>query len=156
MAADGGWFRIPQTRVGVVAVAIVLPLAWPAAPAAAQDLGADDGRPRGHVLYAARGCLGCHGASGSGAVGPTLARLSIPFNQFLGQLRNPRGIMPPFHSELVTDEEARAIYDYLRQAPPPPPRLRDELPSGDLDPATCAGCHREYNPQIASRPPPFR
>src|SRR5690606_11779273 len=25
MAADGGWFRIPQTRVGVVAVAIVLP-----------------------------------------------------------------------------------------------------------------------------------
>lgn len=137
------------TRRRAVLVAAALGLL--AAPAAAQDAGDDDGLPPAHVLYASRGCLGCHGASGAGAVGPTLARLSIPFNQFLRQLRNPRGIMPSFHSELVTDEEARAIYDFLRQAPPPPPRLRDELPSGNLDPATCAECHRQYNPQIVQQ-----
>ncbi|MBI4543690.1 MAG: c-type cytochrome [Gemmatimonadetes bacterium] len=102
----------------------------------------------GHVLYAQKGCLGCHGASARGEVGPPLARTRLSFEAFLNQLRRPRGIMPRFAHTLVSDQEARAIYRYLETAPAADPRLRAELPHGKLDPASCAGCHRNYNPVI--------
>jgi hydroxylamine dehydrogenase len=102
----------------------------------------------GNVLYAEKGCLGCHGASGRGAVGPTLAHTALSFEQFLGQLREPRGIMPPFHGELLNEAEARAIYSYLQEAPTPGPRIRQDLPQGEIDRTLCAGCHRQHNPTI--------
>jgi hydroxylamine dehydrogenase len=102
----------------------------------------------GADLYIRKGCLGCHGASGRGGVGPTLAHTSLTVDAFLQQLRSPRGIMPPFHKEIVSDDEARAIHVYLQQVPPPPPRLLADLPKGTLDPATCAPCHRKLHPTI--------
>ncbi len=104
--------------------------------------------PPGSELYIVRGCLGCHGASGRGGVGPPLAQTALPLDAFLTQVRQPRGIMPPFPPSIVSDAEVRAIYDYVHTAPPPAPRLRADLPKGVLDPRTCAECHRTTNPAI--------
>ncbi len=134
-------------------LAVVLSAGLPAAASAQRVVEREEGErgealESGVELYVEKGCLGCHGASGRGEVGPPLARTRLSFEQFLSQLRNPRARMPPFHRELVSDEEALAIYRYLERAPLPPARLRAELPAGELDPAACAGCHRQYNPVI--------
>lgn len=106
---------------------------------------------QGAELYIAKGCLGCHGASGRGGVGPQLANTRLAVDAFLNQLRNPRGIMPPFHGRIVTDAEARSIHAYLQGVAPPPPRLRADLPRGVLDQATCAECHARLHPTIVAQ-----
>jgi len=102
----------------------------------------------GEWLYTARGCLGCHGASGEGGVGPTLARTGLDFDRFLAQVRDPRGIMPEFPDEVVSESELRAIYGYVSGLGSPPPPMRPAGPSGEQDPASCAECHAELNPGI--------
>ena len=129
--------------VFVAIVAVLVALAPSAAAAQPADAGAE--------LYIAKGCLGCHGASGRGGVGPPLARTQLALEAFLHQLRQPRGIMPPFHARAVTDAEARSIHAYLTTVPAPPPRLRADVPRGVLDQATCAECHRRLNPTIVAQ-----
>ena len=102
----------------------------------------------GERLYISRGCLGCHGASARGGVGPALAATPLPLNAFVGQLRHPRDIMPAFPEEIVSDEEAEEIHEYLQELTRDVPRLRADLPSGTLDPSTCAECHRELHPTV--------
>ncbi|MBI4513915.1 MAG: c-type cytochrome, partial [Gemmatimonadetes bacterium] len=102
----------------------------------------------GERLYIRKGCLGCHGASGRGGVGPDLAHTALSFEDFMGQLRTPRGIMPPFPSEAVSGEEARSIHAYLQTVPPAPPKLRADVPRGVLAANTCAECHRRIHPTI--------
>src|SRR5512132_2239873 len=106
---------------------------------------------RGAELYIAKGCLGCHGASGRGGVGPPLADTKLTVAAFVGQLRQPRGIMPPFHASIVSDAEAQTIHAYLRSVPPAPPKLRADVPHGVLDQATCATCHRRLHPTIVAQ-----
>jgi hydroxylamine dehydrogenase len=108
----------------------------------------DEGSGLGEHLYISRGCLGCHGASARGGVGPSLAGTPLPIDAFLHQLREPRGIMPEFPEEVVSEDDAERIHTYLRALRSDMPRLRAELPSGTLDAATCAECHREFHPVI--------
>ncbi|HET7341200.1 MAG TPA: multiheme c-type cytochrome [Methylomirabilota bacterium] len=105
----------------------------------------------GAELYIAKGCLGCHGASGRGGVGPALANTTLTADAFRSQLRHPRGIMPPFPENVVSNTDAQAIQAYLQSVPPPPPRLRAELPHGQQDPNSCATCHRKFNPTIVAQ-----
>jgi hydroxylamine dehydrogenase len=114
---------------------------------AASSLAAQDA-PSPEMLYIQKGCLGCHGASARGGVGPTLARTALPLAAFLAQLREPRGIMPAFPAEAVSDAEAERILGYLQGLSAATPRLRADLPSGELNPAECADCHRRLNPTI--------
>jgi hydroxylamine dehydrogenase len=117
---------------------------------------AQDEAPDGERLYISRGCLGCHGASGRGGVGPALAQTGLAFDAFLDQLRSPRGIMPVFPAEVVSEAEARQIYEYVRQVPPPAPSIRERmsqeaiqpLPTGEVDAARCAGCHERIHATI--------
>ena len=102
----------------------------------------------GEWLYIARGCLGCHGASGQGGVGPTLAATRLDLDAFLTQLRHPRGIMPAFPTDVVSREEAQAIHGYVRSLGGPPARLGVAPPSGVLDPAGCEACHAGLEPTI--------
>jgi hydroxylamine dehydrogenase len=106
---------------------------------------------RGAELYIAKGCLGCHGASGRGGVGPALAHTALTADEFTAQLRKPRGIMPSFHARIVSDAEAQTILAYLKSVAAPPPKLRADLPHGVLDQATCAECHRKLNPTIVAQ-----
>jgi hydroxylamine dehydrogenase len=115
-------------------------------PASAQEP-ADEGAR----LYIQRGCLGCHGASGRGGVGPVLANTQLPLDAFLTQVRQPRGIMPRFPESVVSAAEARQIFQYLHAVAPPPPKLRADVPRGVLDPGSCAGCHQKFNPVIVAQ-----
>jgi hypothetical protein len=122
----------------VAGLAVLMPIVSLAAP--------DE---RGMELYIGKGCLGCHGASGRGGVGPVLAHTALPLDSLLRQLRQPRGIMPAFPGQVVSDVEARAIHAYLQGVPPPEPKLRSDVPHGVLDPKTCVPCHAQTNPVIA-------
>lgn len=102
----------------------------------------------GEPLYIVKGCLGCHGASARGGVGPSLAQTELSFEAFLAQLRNPRNIMPAFPHEVVTDDEARIVYEYLQTVPLAPPRISVEAPTGEVEPGSCAECHLELQPTI--------
>ncbi len=108
----------------------------------------DDDDLSGERLYISRGCLGCHGASARGGVGPALAATPLPFDAFLGQLRHPRDIMPEFPEEIVSEDDAEEIHEYLQELSRDVPRLRSDLPSGNLDPTTCAECHRELHATV--------
>lgn len=110
------------------------------------------GAPRpGERLFIVKGCLGCHGASGRGGVGPDLANTALTFDAFLSQLRTPRDLMPQFPDEIVPDAQARAIYEYVRSVPPPPARLRADAPQDVLGADTCIGCHRTLQPTLVAQ-----
>ena len=125
----------------IVVSAVTLHLA--ATPAAAAVDGAE--------LYISKGCLGCHGASGRGGVGPVLANTKVTPEAFLQQLRKPRGIMPALPAEVVSDADGLTIRQYLTALPAPPPKLRLDVPHGVLDQATCAACHRRLHPTIVAQ-----
>ncbi len=121
-------------------------------PRAACAQGAASPAPQqGERLFILKGCLGCHGASARGGVGPSLAATGLPFDAFLSQLRNPRNLMPQFPPDVVSDDDARSIFEYVRTVAAPPPRLRADLPSGIQDPASCISCHERYNPIIVAQ-----
>jgi cytochrome c551/c552 len=135
------WRRSPSLQLPLTMLVSVLAAASPAGLEAQEP-------DSGEWLYSARGCLGCHGASAEGGVGPTLAQTQLDFEQFLDQVRQPRGIMPAFPVEVVTDDEVRAIQDYVSGLTGVPARIRQDVPTGSQDPASCAECHADYNPVI--------
>ena len=130
-----------RNALGIAAAAALLSVsALSPAPLHAQE-----DQTSGERLYITKGCLGCHGASGRGGVGPDLAQTSLNFDAFLSQLRQPRAIMPRFPEDLVGRTEAQAIFDYLGSVSPPAPRLAAELPEGVQDSTSCARCHRDLH-----------
>lgn len=141
---------------GSTALVLALLPGFGAGPALAQDASAATAAaPQtaattedGEWLYVARGCLGCHGASGRGGVGPDLANTELEATAFLAQIRRPRDLMPPFSERAVSDAEALAILEYLRRVPPPPGRWVVEAPREELAGSTCAECHRDLHPTI--------
>ena len=64
-------------------------------------------------LYESAGCATCHGPTAAGDFGPTLAGTGLSFGSFLAQLRSPKGMMPPVAPSLVSDEQARSLFDYV-------------------------------------------
>ena len=70
-------------------------------------------------LYVSAGCSGCHGSNAAGALGPTLAGTGLSFDAFLEQLRSPRSMMPPVAVSLVSDEQARSLFDYVAELEEP-------------------------------------
>ncbi len=70
-------------------------------------------------LFESAGCSSCHGPTAAGAFGPTLAATSLTFEDFLHQLRAPRGVMPSIPESLVSDEQARDLYDYVSRLDEP-------------------------------------
>ena len=93
-------------------------LAVPAA-VSAQDA------PRGNAengkrLFDTKTCYACHGYVGQGSrEGPRIAP-PMPFPAFLAQMREPRGIMPPYTEAILTNQEAADIVAYLAGLPRPP------------------------------------
>jgi hydroxylamine dehydrogenase len=130
----------PMMRASVIpwVLALVLLLAH---VAESKDL-------NGEELYIRKGCLGCHGSSGRGGVGPVLARTELTSDMFAHQLREPRGIMPRFPEEIVSDEQAFAILKYLRLVSAAPAPLRKQPPHGIQDSTSCAPCHVTLQPTI--------
>ena len=86
---------------------------------------AQDGGPRGNPetgkqLYDSKACFACHGYVGQGSrEGPRVVP-PMPFPAFLAQMREPRGIMPPYKEPILTDQETADILAYLASLPRPP------------------------------------
>jgi hydroxylamine dehydrogenase len=130
-----------RALVPIVCAALSIPTLLPAQQAGAPaDSGAE--------LFIVKGCLGCHGASGRGGVGPVLAGTALSLEAFLAQVRHPRQLMPAFPPEAVSDAQVAAIRVYLQAVPAPAPRIIANLPHGVLAPATCAPCHARLEPTI--------
>jgi len=86
---------------------------------------------RGKTLFMQEGCYACHGTAGHGQpYGPKLAPNPLPFQVVMGQLRQPRAVMPRYAQQFVSDQDVADIYAYLASVPAGPkasdiPLLRD-------------------------------
>ena len=70
----------------------------------------------GRKLYTTNTCYTCHGTVGQGgerSAGPKIAPNPFPYAAFEGQLRNPRGQMPRYPKEFVSDKDMADIYAYV-------------------------------------------
>jgi cytochrome c553 len=85
-----------------------------AGSAQAQDLEA------GRELFERLQCGRCHGAQAGGDFGPQLAGIDRSLEVMISQLRNPRGGMPAFGPNRVSEEEAAAIHAWLQSLPAEP------------------------------------
>jgi mono/diheme cytochrome c family protein len=79
----------------------------------------------GKRLYLATGCFTCHGRSGQGGAmngpAPILAKTAMPFDGFMGQLRQPSRDMPAYSEIVMSDKQIADIYAFLQTLPGPLP-----------------------------------
>jgi len=100
---------------------LLLALALVALPTVASAQDAPRGNPTtGKQLFDSKACYSCHGYVGQGSrEGPRLAP-PMPFPAFVAQLREPRGIMPPYKEAILSDQQAADIVAYLASLPRAP------------------------------------
>ncbi len=72
---------------------------------------------RGADLYIANGCQVCHGETGEGIVGPTIARTGLDIQGVISQYRQPRGIMQEFSAEDISVADIADIWTWLQTLP---------------------------------------
>ena len=79
----------------------------------------------GKTAYIKHGCWQCHDFEGQGSVassgGRVIADTQLPLDAFKAYVRNPTGVMPPFHEEILPDSDLDDIYAYLETRPKPLP-----------------------------------
>jgi mono/diheme cytochrome c family protein len=73
----------------------------------------------GQQAFFNNGCNICHGDTGQGGIGPTIAQTGFTVEQVLGQYRNPRGVMPRFDASAVPDDTVASIHAWLQTLPLP-------------------------------------
>ena len=92
--------------------------------ARAQDAPPGDAA-EGKRLYLVTGCFTCHGRSGQGGAlngpAPILAKTAMPFDGFMGQLREPTNEMPAYSEIVMSDKQIADIYAFLQTLPGPLP-----------------------------------
>ena len=81
----------------------------------------------GQNLFFSLGCNVCHGDSGEGLVGPTIAMTVVPLDRVIQQYREPLEAMTEFTPDQVSDEEIADIYAWLQSVERPP--AKDKTPS---------------------------
>ena len=114
------------TRLAGVLVAVCL-LAGP-------EISAQD-NDEGYALWMQYQCYICHDHQGyrkASATTNPLAGTPLPFEAFAALTRYPSNQMPPFSEDQLSDEELRAMWEYVRSQPPSPeagdiPVLREWL-----------------------------
>ena len=92
----------------------------------AQAQEAPKGDPaNGKRAYLAENCFTCHGRVGQGGAyngpAPVLAKTALPFEAFLGLLRNPSNDMPAYAAEVMSDQAVADVYAFLQSLPGPRP-----------------------------------
>jgi mono/diheme cytochrome c family protein len=75
----------------------------------------------GRALFVSNGCSACHGDQAQGNIGPPIAGTGLTFAEVLHQVRQPKGQMPPFSPQQVSDAQVQQIYAYLESLGPPTP-----------------------------------
>ena len=69
--------------------------------------------PAGKAPYE-RVCAACHGDNAEGGQGPKIAGITIDYDEFLAQVRHPSGEMPAIPKAEITDDEVKAVLEYLK------------------------------------------
>ena len=109
--------------LGRVAVTLIAASAF---AANAGGIGLAQDAPPGNAAngkkhYLAQGCFTCHGRAGQGGAlngpAPSLAKTEMPFDGFVGQLRDPVNDMPAYAKALLSDQDIADIYAFVESLP---------------------------------------
>lgn len=80
----------------------------------------------GKLIFERQGCNKCHGSQGEGISAPgqnggvpRIASTTLALPAFVQLVRKPKGQMPPFNSQQVSDSELADVYAFLRSLTPP-------------------------------------
>ena len=116
--------RLPALGVPVLLFCtLAFVLAWSEEP--------NDDVPDGRALYVSQQCWQCHGYEGQGGVaGDRIAPTRYPYEAFARLVRYTN-LMPAYSPKVLSDEELRQIYDYVRSIPESPPL--EEIPELNFD-----------------------
>jgi mono/diheme cytochrome c family protein len=106
--AGGG----PRTLRGLLWVAQGKPDQVPLLPGSEEK--PDTAKSDGQELFEKFACSGCHGPKGEGGVGPALNQSELPADEVGEVVRNGRGAMLPFRSDVMSDAELEAIIQYVQ------------------------------------------
>lgn len=90
--------------------------------AAAQQSGAapDGDAANGKVLFTKIGCFECHGFAGQGGrAGARIVPTQLKAQDLIRYVRRPPGDMPAYTDKVVSDQELRDIYAFIKSFPPP-------------------------------------
>ena len=74
----------------------------------------------GKKVFMKDGCYECHGREGQGAAQASGPRIGPPqrfLQSFSRYVRQPTGQMPPFTTEVISDQELADVYAYLQSRP---------------------------------------
>ncbi len=74
----------------------------------------------GKKVFMKDGCYECHGREGQGAAQASGPRIGPPqrfLQSFIRYVRQPTGQMPPFTTEVISDQELADVYAYLQSRP---------------------------------------
>lgn len=72
----------------------------------------------GAWFFQSRGCAGCHGERGEGAIGRKLAGTGLAFDDVWRQVRFPIGEMITYPEVALSDGDLFAIWSWLRSLSP--------------------------------------
>jgi mono/diheme cytochrome c family protein len=72
----------------------------------------------GRVLFSQWRCTNCHGESGQGGIGPTLARTTLSFASFNSAVRQTRPPKPAFSEAELSNQDVLDIYTWLSTLDP--------------------------------------
>lgn len=79
----------------------------------------DQAGMNGRDLYMTYQCWQCHGYEGQGGAAPRIATKDYPLAAFTQFVRHPN-LMPAYTPNLLSVEQLRRIYEYVRSIPEPP------------------------------------
>jgi mono/diheme cytochrome c family protein len=109
---------------GFVALVVVAVLSFGRSAALAQTAGGGNAQ-NGKMLFADKGCSGCHGSDARGMSpvesptgGPRIAPPPLAFPAFIDFVRNPSGKMVPFSPQDISDSQLADVYAYLQSLAP--------------------------------------
>jgi mono/diheme cytochrome c family protein len=83
------------------------------------SVSAQDGADEGRELYMANQCWQCHGTEGQGGAAVRIAPTLYPFEAFSQFVRHSN-LMPAYSPNVLSDEQLRQIFEYVRTMPEPP------------------------------------
>jgi mono/diheme cytochrome c family protein len=166
-----------QALRAIVIAAVILAAAGSARVVVVDAQAPAGNAPNGEAAYAKTGCDGCHGPQGGGsAIAPSLVTSTLSIKDFIAQVRQPRGAMPPFSVQALSDASLTDIYAFVRQKPrsqapaapapatqPPAaaPKGRVEVGAKLFGTIGCYQCHANegqggtQGPRIGPNPIPF-
>jgi mono/diheme cytochrome c family protein len=114
-------------RITLPAIGAILLFAAPAlraqnsAPQGEKNEAAPVGNAEaGKKIFTKDGCYECHGREGQGAAQASGPRIGPPqrfLRSFINYVRQPTGQMPPFTTQVISDQELADIYAYLQSRP---------------------------------------